>query len=252
MGQQSYLLGLIGDGVRHSLTPPMHGQKGAALSLRLVNRPIELTLDLHQPFRDLEGVTEDLFVNNLARLEAKFQLMQELDMDLILVPSNAGTATIDDDEVVADQLRRAAELASRYNMWIAYEALAWGTFVNTYWHSWQLVHEANHPNLGICLDSFHFLSRRDDPSRITDIAGDKIFFVQQADAPDLGMDLLPWSHHRVFPGEGSFDTVGFMAHLTAAGYSGPLSLEIFNDVFRETVPSITAVDGLHSLHRDVR
>src|SRR5699024_6076830 len=88
--------------------------------------------------------------------------------------------------------------------------------------------------------------------RITDIAGDKIFFVQQADAPDLGMDLLPWSHHRVFPGEGSFDTVGFMAHLTAAGYSGPLSLEIFNDVFRETVPSITAVDGLHSLHRHVR
>lgn len=157
MGQQSYLLGLIGDGVRHSLTPPMHGQKGAALSLRLVNRPIELTLDLHQPFRDLEGVTEDLFVNNLARLEAKFQLMQELDMDLILVPSNAGTATIDDDdEVVADQLRRAAKLASRYNMWIAYEALAWGTFVNTYWHSWQLVHEANHPIWGSAW--IHFIS----------------------------------------------------------------------------------------------
>lgn len=209
---------------------------------------LELTLDLYQPFRDLEGVTEELFVNNLARLEAKFQLMQELGMDLILVPSNAGTATIDDDQVVADQLRRAAELASQYNMRIAYEALAWGTFVNTYWHSWQLVNEANHPNLGICLDSFHILSRRDDPSRITDIPGDKIFFVQLADAPDLGMDVLPWSrHHRVFPGEGSFDTVGFMAKLTAAGYSGPLSLEIFNDVFRETDPGITAVDGLRSL-----
>src|SRR5699024_8279977 len=106
MGQPSYLLGLIADGVRRSLTPPMHGQKGAALSIRLVIRPIELTLDLHQPLRDLEGVTEDLFVNNLARLEANFQLMQELDMDLSLVPSNAGTATTDDDEVVADQLRR--------------------------------------------------------------------------------------------------------------------------------------------------
>lgn len=88
------------------------------------------------------------------------------------------------------------------------------------------------------MDSFHILSRRDDPSRITEVPGEKIFFVQLADAPDLGMDVLPWSrHHRVFPGEGSFDTVAFMAYLTEAGYSGPLSLEIFNDVFRETAPT---------------
>lgn len=216
--------------------------------IKALAQRLGLTLDLYQPFRDLEGVTEELFTDNLARLEAKFQLMQELGMHLILVPSNAGTATVDDDQVVADQLRRAAELAAQYNMRIAYEALAWGRFVNTYWHSWQLVEEANHPNLGICLDSFHILSRRDDPSRIPDIPGEKIFFVQLADAPDLGMDLLPWSrHHRVFPGEGSFDTVGFMAHLTDAGYVGPLSLEIFNDVFRETDPGITAADGLRSL-----
>ena len=216
--------------------------------IRALADRLNLTLDLYQPFRDLEGVTEELFADNLARLEAKFQLMQELGMDLILVPSNADTATIDDDATVSDQLRRAAELAEQYDVRIAYEALAWGKFVNTYWHSWQLVKEANHPNLGICLDSFHILSRRDDPSRITEIPGEKIFFVQLADAPDLGMDVLPWSrHHRVFPGEGSFDTVGFLTHLIEAGYSGPLSLEIFNDVFRETDPGITAADGLRSL-----
>lgn len=209
---------------------------------------LALTLDLYQPFRDLEGVIEALFTDNLARLEAKFQLMQELGMELILVPSNAGTATVNDDRIVANQLHRAAELAAKYKMRIAYEALAWGRFVNTYWHSWQLVKQANHPNLGICLDSFHILSRRDDPSRIVEIPAEKIFFVQLADAPDLGMDVLPWSrHHRVFPGEGSFDTVSFMAHLTQAGYTGPLSLEIFNDVFRETDPGITAADGLRSL-----
>ena len=207
-----------------------------------------LTLDLYQPFRDLEGVTEELFQDNLHRLEAKFQLMQELGMDLILVPSNVATATIDDDALVAEQLHRAAELAARYDMRIAYEALAWGTYVNMYWHSWELVRAADHPNLGICLDSFHILSKHDDPSRIPDIPGEKIFFVQLADAPELGMDLLPWSrHHRVFPGEGSFAMFEFMAYLAQAGYQGPLSLEIFNDVFRETNPDITAVDGLRSL-----
>lgn len=207
-----------------------------------------LTLDLYQPFRDLEGVTEAVFQDNLRRLEAKFQLMQELGMDLLLVPSNAGTATVSDDAVIADQLHRAAELAQRYDMRIAYEALAWGRFVNTYWHSWELVKAADHPNLGICLDSFHILSRQDDPARITEIPAEKLFFVQLADAPDLGMDLLPWSrHHRAFPGEGSFDMVEFMTYLTEAGYNGPLSLEIFNDVFRETDPGITAADGLRSL-----
>ena len=209
---------------------------------------LDLTLDLYQPFRDLESVTEDLFQDNLHRLEAKFQLMQQLGMDLILVPSNVATATIDDDAVVAEQLHRAAELAARYDMRIAYEALAWGTYVNTYWHSWELVQAADHPNLGVCLDSFHILSKNDDPSRIPEIPGEKIFFVQLADAPELGMDVLPWSrHHRVFPGEGSFAMFEFMAYLTQAGYRGPLSLEIFNDVFRETDPNITAVDGLRSL-----
>lgn len=207
-----------------------------------------LTLDLYQPFRDLEGVNDALFEKNLGRLEAKFRLMQELGMDLLLIPSNAGTATMDDDTVIANQLRRAAVLAERYDIRLAYEALAWGRFVNTYWHSWQLVKKADHPNLGICLDSFHILSRRDDPSGITEIPGDKIFFVQLADAPDLGMDILPWSrHHRVFPGEGSFDMVEFMSLLAQTGYAGPLSLEIFNDVFRETDPGITASDGLRSL-----
>jgi len=216
--------------------------------IRALAQRLGLRLDLYQPFRDLEGVTEELFEKNLHRLEAKFQLMQQLGMDLILVPSNAGTATVDDDAVIASQLRRAAELAQRYDMYIAFEALAWGTYVNTYWHCWQLVQAADHPNLGVCLDSFHILSRGDDPSRIPEIPAEKIYFVQLADAPELGMDLLPWSrHHRVFPGEGSFDMVEFMTYLTEAGYCGPLSLEIFNDVFRETDPSITAADGLRSL-----
>src|SRR5699024_11357852 len=95
------------------------------LEIKALADRLALTLDLYQPFRDLEGVIEALFTDNLARLEAKFQLMQELGMELILVPSNAGTATVNDDRIVANQLHRAAELAAKYKMRIAYEALAW-------------------------------------------------------------------------------------------------------------------------------
>lgn len=207
-----------------------------------------LTLDLYQPFRDLEGVEPEQFARNLERLEAKFQLMDRLGIDTILVCSNVDTATVHDDAVIADQLRQSGELAARYGKRIAYEALAWGTYVNTYWHSWELARAAGHEAVGVCIDSFHILSRGDDPSRIAEIPGEKIFFVQLADAQPMGMDVLPWSrHHRVFPGEGGFDVVEMVRLLLHAGYSGPLSLEIFNDVFRETDPAVTAVDGKRSL-----
>ncbi|MDN5840275.1 MAG: TIM barrel protein [Corynebacterium casei] len=207
-----------------------------------------LTLDLFQPFRDLLSVEEDIFRDNLRRLESKFQLMQRLGMDQILVCSNVATATVDDDEVRVDQLRRAGELAARYGCFISYEALAWGKYVNTYQHAYDLVVKADHPNVGTCLDSFHILSRGDDPSGIADMDPDKIFFLQLADAPTMEMGILPWSrHHRVFPGEGDFDLKNFMEQVAKSGYNGPVSLEIFNDEFREAEVGRTAIDGLRSL-----
>ncbi|HRO30610.1 MULTISPECIES: sugar phosphate isomerase/epimerase and 4-hydroxyphenylpyruvate domain-containing protein [Micrococcaceae] len=208
-----------------------------------------LTLDLYQPFRDLEGVEAEVFAANLRRLEAKFQLMRCMGMDLILLCSNVGTATRWEDEVAIDQLRQAADLAAGYGIRIAYEALAWGRYVSTYEHAWSLVEQADRPNLGVCLDSFHILSRRGDVTGFRSIPGEKIFFVQLADAPNLLLDLLSWSrHHRTFPGEGAFDLVGFYRELVATGYAGPLSLEVFSDVYRQTDTPRTALAAMRSLH----
>ena len=64
-----------------------------------------------------------------------------------------------------------------------------------------------------------------------------MFFLQLADAPRLRMDVLQWSrHHRLFPGQGAFDLAGFVGRVLATGYTGPLSLEVFNDVFRQADP----------------
>jgi 4-hydroxyphenylpyruvate dioxygenase len=207
-----------------------------------------LTLDLYQPFRDFEGVSEEQLEANLDRAEAKFQLMQRLGMDTMLLCSNVATATIDDDEVVVEQLRRLGDLAEQYGVDIAYEALAWGRFVSEYDHAWDLVRAADHPRIGTCLDSFHILSRGTDLSRIAEIPGEKIFFLQLADAPALTMDVLSWScHHRVFPGEGSWDLTDFLTRVALTGYAGPVSLEVFNDSFRQADTQRTAVDGLRSL-----
>ena len=207
-----------------------------------------LSLDLYQPFRDFEGVSEDLLEANLYRAEAKFALMKRLGTDTMLVCSNVATASIDDDGVAASQLRRLGDVAAGYGIRLAYEALAWGRYVNDYGHAQRIVELADHPNVGTCLDSFHILSRGADPAGIEKIPAEKIFFVQLADAPELSLDVLSWSrHYRVFPGEGAFDLPGFMAHLVRSGYNGPVSLEVFNDVFRQTAEERTAVDAMRSL-----
>ena len=203
-----------------------------------------LSLDLYQPFRDAEGVTDDEFESVLHRARAKFQLMQRLGIDTMLVCSNVGTATIDDDAVSAAQLRRLGEEAEGHGVRLAYEALAWGRFVDDYRRAWRIVELADHPAVGVCLDSFHILSRGHDPAEIEQIPGDRIFFLQLADAPALTMDVLSWSrHYRLFPGEGAFDLRAFVGHVLAAGYTGPLSLEVFNDVFRQTDVRRTARPG---------
>ena len=214
----------------------------APAEVRGLAEDLGLTIDLYQPFRDFEAVPKPDF----RRAEAKFELMEQLGAYTLLVCSNVSPEAIDDDALAAEQLHALATRAADRGLRIAYEALAWGRHVNEYDHAWRIVEAAGHPALGTCLDSFHILSRGTDLGAIAGI--DKIFYLQLADAPHLSMDVLQWSrHHRCFPGQGAFDLTDFLRRVLAAGYDGPLSLEVFNDVFRQADPDRTAVDAMRSL-----
>jgi 3-dehydroshikimate dehydratase len=207
-----------------------------------------LTIDLFQPFRDFEAVPEAQLERNLRRAEHKLEVMDALGADTMLVCSNVSPDAIDDDGLAAAQLRALAERARARGMRIAYEALAWGTHVSEYDHAWRIVEAADHAALGTCLDSFHVLSRGTGLDGIAAIPAEKLFFLQLADAPHLVMDVLQWSrHYRCFPGQGGFDLRDFTARVLATGYDGPLSLEVFNDVFRQADPDRMAVDAMRSL-----
>jgi 4-hydroxyphenylpyruvate dioxygenase len=207
-----------------------------------------LSIELYQPFRDLDSTDPARFARNLRRAEYKFDVMARLGVETILVCSSVGSDAVADLDLLAEQLALAASRAGERGLRIAYEALAWGTHVSTWERSWEAVRRAASPALGVCLDSFHVLSRDGDPASFAAIPDEKLFFVQIADAPQLRMDVLQWSrHHRLFPGQGAFDLVGFAAAVLDLGYTGPLSLEVFNDIFRQSDPARTAVDAMRSL-----
>ncbi|WP_236235003.1 3-dehydroshikimate dehydratase QuiC [Pseudomonas tohonis] len=221
---------------------------GSPREVRQLCADLGLAITLFQPFRDFEGCRRDRLQRNLDRAERKFDLMQELGTDLVLVCSNVAADSLGDERTLVDDLRLLGEHAGARGLRIGYEALAWGRHVNTWQQVWNLVRQADHPAVGVILDSFHTLSLKGDPRAIADIPGEKIFFVQMADAPILAMDVLEWSRHfRCFPGQGEFDLPGFLAPILRSGYRGPLSLEIFNDGFRAAPPRANAADGLRSL-----
>lgn len=224
---------------------------GSPLTPRAVRAMMDdlgIACSLYQPFRDFEGMPGHLRQRAMDRAERKFDLMGELGTDRILVCSNCSPGSLGERERIVDDFRDLGERAAQRGIMVGYEALAWGRHVFDHRDVWSIVEQVDHPNIGIILDSYHSLSRNIPSDSIRAMRGDKIVYVQLADAPLLDMDLLYWSRHfRNLPGQGGLDVTGYVAEILRTGYDGPLSLEIFNDRFRSNSATLVAEDGYRSL-----
>lgn len=207
-----------------------------------------LEITLFQPFRDFEGMPEPHRSRTFDRAERKFDIMQQLGTDLVLVCSNVSPVSLGGLDRAAADFHELGERAAKRGLRVGYEALAWGRHIFDHRDAWEIVRRADHANVGLILDSFHTLSRKIDINSIRSIPKEKIFIVQLADAPLIDMDLLYWSRHfRNMPGEGDLPVAAFTAAIAETGYDGYFSLEIFNDQFRGGSAKAIAADGYRSL-----
>src|SRR5215213_11390459 len=221
---------------------------GTPDDVRRMIADLGLTAAVFQPFRDFEGMPEPQRTKVFSRAERKFDVMQELGCDFLMVCSNVSSDSLGGIDRAAADFHEPGERAARRGMRVAFEALPWGRHIHDYRDSWEVVRRADLPAAGLVLDSFHVLARGTDLSAIPAIPKDRIFLVQMADAPKLDMDYLSWSrHYRCFPGQGDLTIDDFMHALNATGFDGLLSLEIFNDRFRAGSARSVAVDGHRSL-----
>ncbi|MBP1860007.1 bifunctional sugar phosphate isomerase/epimerase/4-hydroxyphenylpyruvate dioxygenase family protein [Rhizobium herbae] len=207
-----------------------------------------LEITLFQPFRDFEGMPEPHRTRTFDRAERKFDIMQQLGTDLVLICSNVSPVSLGGIDRAAADFHELGERAAKRGLRVGYEALAWGRHIFDHRDAWEIVRRADHANIGLILDSFHTLSRKIDINSIRSIPKEKIFIVQLADAPLIDMDLLYWSRHfRNMPGEGDLPVVAFTSAIAETGYDGYFSLEIFNDQFRGGSAKAIAADGHRSL-----
>ena len=98
------------------------------------------------------------------------------------------------------------------------------TFVCTLYRAMELIETVDHVAFGLALDSWHVWDEPDLAKRIVK-AGDRIFGVQISDYP---RDEPRGFADRLIPGDGRIDFRRFFGAVEAAGFSGPLALEIFS------------------------
>jgi 4-hydroxyphenylpyruvate dioxygenase len=94
---------------------------GSPTDVRRVADDLGLAITLYQPFRDFEAMPDASRARNLDRAERKFDVMEQLGTDLVLVCSNTQPAAIGDDARAAADLaemaERAAACASAMSPW---------------------------------------------------------------------------------------------------------------------------------------
>ena len=221
---------------------------GTAADARRIAADLGLEIVSFQPFRDFEGMPPAKRERVFARAERKFDIMQELGCDLLVVGSNTAPDSVDDVVRAASDLRELGERASARGVRVGFKALAWARHIKTYQRAWEAVRGADHKAIGLILDSFHTFAGQADLTGLRAIPGSCIFLAHLADATAIHADLLAQNRHFTnFPGQGELPLLEFMEALQATGFSGPLSLEIFNDQMRAGSARSTAIDGRRSL-----
>ena len=205
---------------------------------------------LFQPFRDLEGMPPEQRARAFERMERKFDVMEELGTDLILLCSNCSPLAVADRARLIDDLSELGErAAAARGMRVGYEALAWGRHTFDHRDAWSLVRDVessgDRPDprqlpLAGARDSER--EHRRHPRRQAVLRADRRRAAARRWTTCAGAGTS-----ATCPGRAICRSPSSPRRFTGIGYEGYWSLEIFNDRFRAGSASGVAVDGFRSL-----
>lgn len=250
-----------------SQTPPVD-TCDAAREISQICSSANITVLSLNPFKNFEGHNSPL-EERLDRARSWLNIAACLKAKYVQVPSQFDTENSSGDwtQMVSD-LQALSALAASYSVGIAYEAVAWGTYIDMWEDSLKMVLDVNRENFGLCLDSFHIAARvwgdntvqsgmrenadlalKESLDRFVETCPlEKVFYVQLSDGERFVPLLAPghrfyqedfppslsWSRNmRPLPLEedlGAYLPVAAIAEawLKRKGWKGIVSIEIFD------------------------
>ncbi len=193
-----------------------------------------------QVLRDFEGLSGHLHDYKIDIAKSMLEMCNALGCRVMLACSSTSTHATGDRDALVRDLRKLAMLAVPMNIKVAFEALSWGRVINEFPQAWDIVCEADMPNLGLGFDSFHMFATKTPLEDLELLDPDKIFLVQLADfmwneIKSVEERIATARHFRVFPGEGvhSEALAALTLKLHQLGYRGDYSFEVFNDDYQQ-------------------
>jgi 2-keto-myo-inositol isomerase len=145
-------------------------------------------------------------------------------------------------------LKQAAQWAAGFGVNLALEFQGTGSFCSCLDTAITLVEQCQEPNLGVCLDAFHYYKGPSKPEDLNRLTAANLMHVQLSDVPGVLRELMTDSD-RVFPGEGDFDLKPILARLKAIGYAKAVAVEVLNPLLWSLKPSQVVELSMTSLTR---
>ena len=174
---------------------------------------------------------------SLEQLKWKVELAQQIGADRLVAPSaGAGMYREDDYKKGVDNLREAADIAKPFGVTLMLEFARTSRFAGSLPTALKLVREANHPNLRVMMDTYHFwggISKFEDLELLRD---GELHHLHFEDVPADPPREIQGQPDRQFPGEGIAPLRRIIEVLKRKKYSGPASLEMFNPMIQAMDP----------------
>jgi sugar phosphate isomerase/epimerase len=147
-----------------------------------------------------------------------------------------------DEQTAADAFGVVCDAAAAQGLLAHIEFFPWSGIDNmrTAWH---IVRQADRPNGGIILDTWHLFRGPDAGTIPSDVPASAILGIQLNDAPRSSS--LPVQeecvHHRLLPGDGAIGVSDVLRTLWERGCTAPVGTEVFSDDLNGLPPTEAAM-----------
>lgn len=150
----------------------------------------------------------------------------------------------------ADRYCQLIELGREVGCLPALEFLGFVDHVNNVDVLMEIVTLADHPDTTVVMDAFHIYRGGGRDEDILKVPGSQVAMFHIDDAPktDRNRETLA-DGDRVYPGDGILNLPKMLEMLASQGFSGPVSLELFNECLWRQDPGEVARVGVEKVRR---
>ena len=197
---------------------------------------------------------EEAFQNGMKKLDDAARFCAAIDCPCMLgiLPPASGTPKAELHKLLKERLSAIAAVLQKSNLRLSLEFLGPLHFRKSqpYEFIWRMDEALEFakecgPNAGLTLDVWHWYHAGATKADIVAAGKSRIVHVHLSDCPKMPPEEVR-DDHRVLPGEGVIDLVGFLQTLKQIGYQGGISPEPLGRIPKDMPPEEGAKLGLDS------